>query len=226
MRLALAPWLAVALATTACHGKKSTPVSPGNTVLEITELLPRDNDVWLAPREADPVTGDDGYPGDPGPVTIGCDLRLGVQATVENFYLRAPDACAGNIQCGVLLVELLRSDSATVVASGRAATTSVVLDLCGLAATDEGVPGSYVLRPSLVLPDGSTYASPYAFTPEDVDVTLAEDACNGLPPRCSGGSTAGNFPEETGGAPNETSAGGAGGTSETSAGGANDGQNP
>src|ERR1700753_3282288 len=108
MRLALVPLLAVVGAVTACSGNKDDLITgPGNVVLELTALYPRNDETWLAPRDPDPtVSGDEGYAGDPGPVTIGCDARLGVLADVQNFFLRAPDACGGNLQCGFLVVEV------------------------------------------------------------------------------------------------------------------------
>ncbi len=180
MRLARVPWIAVAVATAACsNGSSSTPISPGNVVLEITALLPRNDEVWLAPRDPDPVSGDEGYPGDPEPVTIGCDLRLGVQADVRNYYLRAPDGCSGTPQCGYLVVELDPDQGPAARAQGAA--PNVVLTLTDPLAPGDPLVGPHVLRPRLVLPDGSTFSDPYAFTPKDVNVTFAADSCESEP---------------------------------------------
>lgn len=230
MRFVLVPWLALASATAACNTHNDTPVSPGNVVLEITTLYPRNNDAWLAPRKPDPVlAGDQGYPGDPGPVTLGCDTPsptaappddctprrlLGVQTDVENFYLRPPDACSGTAQCGFLIVELDPGPAGPAV-SARAATTSVVLDLSALDAAGTLV-GPHVLRPRLVLPDLTPFTTPYAFEPEDVSVTFAADACS--PTSANGGDCGGGTagaPNEAGGAPND----GAGASDHAGAGG-------
>jgi hypothetical protein len=184
MRLARLSWIAVAFATAACgNGGSAAPISPGDVVLEITALLPNKDEVWLAPRDPDPeISGDVGYPGDPEPVTLGCDLRIGVQADVQNYYLRPPDGCAGTPQCGYLVVDL--DPDAGPLARGQAAASNVVLTL------SEPLVGPHVLRPRLLLADGSTFTEPYAFPPKDVTVTFAAD------PSCDGGAAG------AGGAPN------------------------
>lgn len=189
MRLARVPWIAFAVGTAACgSGNSATPVSPGNVVLELTALLPRNNDVWLAPRDPDPtVAGDEGYAGDPEPVTIGCDLRLGVEATVTNYYLRPPDGCSGTPQCGYFAVDVDPNDgpSGAPAARAQAATSSAVLDLCGLRTATLPLAGPHVIRPELLLADGSPFTGPYAFDPKDVTVTFAEDTCDGQPDPCA-----------------------------------------
>jgi hypothetical protein len=185
MRLARVLWIAVAVATAACgNGSSSTPISPGNVVLEVTALLPRNDEVWLAPRDPDPVSGDEGYPGDPEPVTIGCDLKLGVQVDVQNFSLRPPGSCSGTPQCGYLVIEL--DPDQGPAAHAESATSSVLLTLSDPLAASDALAGSHVLRPRLLLDDGTKFTEPFAFTPKDVSVTFAADSCENEPDGAGG----------------------------------------
>jgi hypothetical protein len=169
-------------------------VSPGNVVLEITALHPRGSDTWLPPRAPDPKNpSDEGSPGDPEPILIGCDRRLGVDTYVDNFYLRAPDACGSNVQCGYLVLEIDPSD-AGAAASAYAAAPSLFIDLGALDRADK-LEGGHVIRPRLSQPNGKPFTHPYASTPEDLTVTFASDTCeldgagggSGEPPSANAG---------------------------------------
>jgi hypothetical protein len=198
MRFGVPLLLAIIGTAAACSNSSSTTATNyGNVVLEITSLLPRDNDVWLAPREADPNTpGDEGYDGDPEPVVIGCDRRLGVDVDVQNYYLRSPDACGGYTQCGYLSVELDPSDAGSA-ASAQAAATNLVINLAPLDQAGTLV-GPHVLRPHLSLPDGTPFTHPFAFAPQDVPVTFAADDCGAAGAGGAGG--AGDEANTSGGA--------------------------
>lgn len=176
MRPASLLWFVVACSTVACKSNDSTTTTgQGDVVLEIRTLYPRNADAWLAPRAPDPEIADDpGYPGDPQPIVIGCDRRLGVDAVVENFTLRAPGACT-DAQCGTFVVELDPSDPSGSV-TARAAAASLVMDLCALHAAGK-LEGPHVLSPRLELSDGTPFTSPFAFPPADLDVTFSAEAC-------------------------------------------------
>jgi hypothetical protein len=206
MRSALPLWIAVACSAAACKSNESTtPASPGDVVLQITALHPRNDDVWLAPRDPNPQqAGDIGYPGDPEPVVIGCDRRLGVDATITNYYLRAPDACAGNVQCGLFVVEI---DPGAAGVTGRAAAESLLVDLCPFESAGT-LAGEHVLHPRLEQQDGTTFTSPFAMPPVDLTVTFASDSCAST--RCQGAASGGE--SGAGGSSGEMpAAGGAGG---------------
>jgi hypothetical protein len=184
-----------------CKSNESPPAPPGNAVLEIRTLYPRGNDAWLAPRAPDPdQAGDEGYAGDPLPIVIGCDRRLGVDVELEVFQLRAPDACGGNVQCGTLVIEVDPSDSGAA-ASGRAAAPSLYLDLGPLDRAGK-LEGDHIIRPRLEKADGGPYNHPFAFPPADIDVTFASDDCS----TAAGG--AGGAENGAGGAGNEAPGGG------------------
>jgi len=191
MRLARVPWIAIAVATAACgNGSSTAAISPGNVVLEITALLPRNDEVWLAPRDPDPtMSGDEGYAGDPEPVTIGCDLRLGVQVDVQNYSLRPPDSCGGTAQCGYLVVEL--DPDQGPAARAESAASNVVFTLSDPLATGDPLVGPHVLRPRLILDDGTPFTAPFAFTPKDISVTFAADSCESEPNGAGGAGGAG-----------------------------------
>jgi len=197
MRSALPLSLACLCSLAACSNDDSgAPVSPGNVFLEITALHPRGSDAWLPPRAPDPSNADDvGYAGDPEPIVIGCDRRLGVDTHVEHFYLRAPDACGSDVQCGYLVIEIDPSD-AGAAASGYAAAPSLSVDLGALDKAGK-LDGDHIIRPRLSQPDGKPFTHPYASTPEDLTVTFTSDTCDlggagggsGEPPSSNGGAT-------------------------------------
>jgi hypothetical protein len=197
MRPALSLWFLVACSLVACKKSETTTTTgAGPVVLEIATLYPKDNVQWLAPRDPDPDkkdadgnnVGDMGYPGDPLPIVIGCDRRLGVDVEIENFTLRAPDACSDNPQCGALVIEIdPPADEATAApdaaaegaaVSGHASAPSLVLDLSELANANL-LEGDHVMRPSLQLPNGKRFTHPYAFEPKDIAVTFTSDTCTG-----------------------------------------------
>jgi hypothetical protein len=153
-------------------------VSPGNVFLEITALRPRENDVWLPPRAPDPANaGDDGYAGDPEPIVIGCDRRLGVDTQVEHYYLRAPDACGGNVQCGYLVIDIDPTDTDTAAAaSAYAAAPNLFVDLGPLDRAGK-LEGDHTIRPRLAQTNGTPFTHPYASTPQDLTVTFTSDVC-------------------------------------------------
>jgi hypothetical protein len=195
MRSAPLLWLVFACSLVACKSETAAPVSPGNVVLEITALRPRDNEVWQPPRAAQGT--DPGYPGDPEPIVIGCDRQLGVDVHVEHYYLRAPDACGGNLQCGWLIIDVDPTDTGAAV-SGRAASPSLAVDLTPLDAAGELV-GPHTLRPRLVQANGQPFTHPYASPPEDLAVTFASDDC---PSGGGAGGAGSSEPPSAGGAPN------------------------
>jgi hypothetical protein len=120
--------------------------------------LPRDAEVW--------------YPGDTEPVVLGCDRRLGVVLDVENFNLRAPEACGGAVQCGYAEVSLLSATDSSVAAGPVAAAgTGLVLDLSAL----EPVDGDYLVHPELRSEQGAPYLRNFAEAPLDLAVTLVAD---------------------------------------------------
>ena len=176
MRSALPLWLACLCLLAGCNNDDSSaPVSPGNVFLEITALHPRDSDVWLPPRAPDPAdASDEGYAGDPEPLVIGCDRRLGVDTRVDNYYLRAPDACGSYVQCGWVVIDI--DPDTDAVTSAYAAAPSLFLDLCPLDLAGKLV-GTHTIRPRLAKPDGTPFTHPYASTPQDLTITFASDAC-------------------------------------------------
>ncbi len=201
MRPALSLWFLVACSLVACKKSESTTTTgAGPVVLEIATLYPRDNVAWLAPRAPDPDktdadgtnVGDMGYPGDPLPIVIGCDRKLGVAVEIENFTLRAPDACSDNPQCGALVIEIdppadeptADSDGGvqSAAVSGHASAPSLVLDLSMPDVEDlppNWFEGDHVIRPGLQLPNGKPFTHPYAFAPADIPVTFVSDTCPG-----------------------------------------------
>lgn len=195
MRPALSLWFLVACSLVGCKkNESSTATGPGPVVLEIATLYPRDNVAWLAPRLPDPDKPDDtGYDGDPQPIVIGCDRQLGVDVLIENFTLRAPDACSDNPQCGSLVIEIDPPADGAAVApdggsspapaiSGYASAPSLVLDLSNPNLPEPNptwLEGDHVIRPRLQLPNGKPFTHPYAFEPQDVPVTFTSDACAG-----------------------------------------------
>lgn len=178
MRSALPLSLACLCLLAACsNGDSGAPVSPGNVFLEITALRPRGGDVWLPPRAPDPADpSDEGSPGDPEPILIGCDRRLGVDARLKYFSLRAPDACGGNLQCGYLVIEIDPSDAGSA-ASAYAAASSLFVDLGDLDHAGK-LAGEHIIRPRLSQADGKPFTHPYASTPQDLTVTFTSDTCN------------------------------------------------
>jgi hypothetical protein len=179
MRSALPLWLACLCSVAACsNDDSSAPISPGNVFLEITALHPRESDVWLPPRAPDPANpADVGYAGDSGPLVIGCDRRLGVDTQIEHYYLRAPDACGGNVQCGYLVIDIDPTDMDTdAAASAYAAAPSVFVDLGPLDRAGK-LEGDHTIRPRLAQTNGMPFTHPYAATPQDLTVTFTSDAC-------------------------------------------------
>jgi hypothetical protein len=196
MRSALPLSLACLCSLAACsNGDSGAPVSPGAVFLEITALHPQGSDAWLPPRAAEPAdAGDEGYAGDAEPVVIGCDRRLGVDVRVDNFSLRAPDACGSDLQCGYLVIDVDPSDAGPR-ASAYAAAPSLFVDLEALdqAGTLEG---EHVIHPRLSQPDGKPFTHPYASAPLDVTLTFTSEPCDS-----GNGGAAGAAPSAAGAAP-------------------------
>jgi hypothetical protein len=162
MQIRSRAWLGGLFVLCACSSNdSSTTAPPPKVTLSIAALLPRNDDVW--------------YPGDTTPAVVGCDRRLGVTLEVENFYLRAPAACGGAVQCGYVEVSLLHAADASLAAGPIAgAGTGLVLDLSAL----EPVDGDYLVHPELRTTAGTLYERNYLEPPVDVSVTLASDACD------------------------------------------------
>jgi hypothetical protein len=189
MRLALPAWLLCAAFLSACSTDSSAPAAPPPKVtLRVSALVPVGEPAWYEPAPEDwvqPV------------VSIGCDRTLGVVLTIENFSLRAPNACGGAVQCGYDQASLLRADDGSaVVGPAQSASNVPLLDLAGLAP----LAGDYLVRPELLTTIGTIYQRNYASPPLDLPVTLV-DACD---PGANGAGGAGDMGNAGG-------AGGAGG---------------
>lgn len=159
MQIRSRAWLGCLFFLGACGNSGSeTTAPPPKVTLAVSSLLPRSGDIW--------------YPGDPEPVLLGCDRRLGVMLEVENFNLRAPAACGGAVQCGYAEVSLLHAGDSSLAAGPVAgAGIGLVLDLGAL----DPVAGDYLVHPELRTETGALYDRNYAEAPMDLGVTLAAD---------------------------------------------------
>jgi len=162
MQIRSRAWFGCLLFFCACGGNDSDATAPPPKItLAINALLPRDNDVWS--------------PGDAEPAVLGCDRRLGVLLEVENFSLRAPQACGGAVQCGYAEASLLHASDGSLAAGPVAgASTGLVLDLSAL----DPVDGDYLVHPALLTAAGTPYERNFAEPPVDVSVRLTSDACD------------------------------------------------
>lgn len=195
MRLALPASLLFSAFVSACSSDSTAPAAPPPKVtLRVSGLLPVGEPAWYEPLPED---------GTPPVVAIGCDRALGVLLTVENFSLRAPNACGGATQCGYDQATLLRaSDGSTAVGPVVSASNVPLLDLSLL----EPIAGDYLVRPELLTTVGTVYTRNYAEPPTDLPVTLT-DACDSSPDGAGGAGDAGG----AGGTGAAGDAGGAGG---------------
>ena len=166
MRLAPPAVLLFSAFLSACSSDSSTPTAPPPKVtLRVSALFPVGEAAWYEPAPEEwmqPV------------VALGCDRTLGVELTVENFSLRAPNACGGAVQCGYDQATLLRADDgSTVIGPVQSASNVPLLDLTVL----EPLAGDYLVRPELLTTIGTIYQRNYAEPPADLPVTLT-DVCN------------------------------------------------
>ncbi|HEV8551711.1 MAG TPA: hypothetical protein VGQ57_21835 [Polyangiaceae bacterium] len=162
--------VAACLLSLSCGSNDSTAVAPPPKVtLRVTALVPVGEDAWHAAPA--------GETSSPAVVTIGCDRRLGVELTIENYSLRAPNACSGAVQCGYEQVTLLHvEDGSVALGPVLGATSTPLLDLSAL----EPLAGDYLLRPELLTETGDPFTENYAEPPQDLPVTLvATDCANG-----------------------------------------------
>jgi hypothetical protein len=154
----------------------STPVSPGEVTLRISALWPRAGEVWWPRYDAD---DDSAYPGDPEPVLVGCDRRLGVSVALDNFSLRVPDACGTSPQCGFLSIELdpdLSQPSSVIERAPthvRGTSQTLTLDLSAL----EPVEGVHQIHTTLLTSSAREFTGPFTTEPVDLSVSLAFEDC-------------------------------------------------
>lgn len=155
--------LVSALIALAACGSDDTPTETVETeppTIAISELRPRGAEVWRS--------------GDPEPLVVGCDLRLGVSVELTNFILRPRNACGGVSDCGYLHATLTSAEASLTVES---ALDSFVFDFTSFGAfpadavtirvalhSDSGTP--------IVIPEGDEIAT-------ELDVLLAGDSCEG-----------------------------------------------
>jgi hypothetical protein len=196
----------------ACGADDETapPRPPGPIAVAIDELRPRGGDYWR--------------PGDPEPVVVGCDRRLGVTVVFydpevydpdrppgaggdtgfgdPDWLLRPPDACSGRKQCGTIAVSVEPLAGGTRV-TGAAALQTVLVDLAPLGAA---LDGRVRIRAEL-LDDGETPATkdglPLA---DELEVELRSEECP-----TGGEAGAGGAPSGTGGTSGTSGTGNAGG---------------
>jgi len=167
MRLDAPAWLLSCALLAACGSDETTVTAPPPKVsLRVSALIPVGEAAWHAPPPGEDV---------PEPViAIGCDRTLGVELEVENFSLRAPDACGGAVQCGYDQVSLLApEDGRIVVGPVQSASNVPLFDLTTL----EPVAGRYLVRPELLTTKGTLYTRNYLELPADLPVTLT-DVCD------------------------------------------------
>jgi len=190
MRLDAPLWLLACALLSACGGDDNTTSAPPPKVsLRVTGLIPVGEAAWHAPPADEELI--------PPVVAVGCDRTLGVELTIENFSLRAPNACGGAVQCGYDQVSLLDpADESILVGPVQSASNVPLFDLSAL----EPLAGSYLVRPELLTTVGTIYARNYLELPADLPVTLT-DVCD------AGGGGAGG----AAGAGGDSGAGGIGG---------------
>jgi len=167
MRLDAPAWLLSCALLSACGGDETTATAPPPKVsLRVSALFPVGEPAWHAPAVGEEVTE---------PVlTISCDRTLGVELEIENFSLRAPDACGGAVQCGYNQVSLLRpEDGSIAIGPVKSASNVPLLEL----ATLDPVAGHYLIRPELLTTIGTVYTRNYLEPPADLPVTLT-DVCD------------------------------------------------
>jgi len=192
MRLDAPAWLLSCALLSACGGDETTATAPPAKVsLRVSALFPVGEAAWQAPPAGEEVT-------EPV-IAIGCDRTLGVELEIENFSMRAPDACAGAVQCGYNQVSLLRAeDESIAVGPVQSASNVPLLELAKL----EPFAGRYLIRPELLTTLGTIYTRNYLELPADLPVTLT-DVCDAS----EGGAGGGGGANDAGGAGS-----GAGGT--------------
>jgi hypothetical protein len=198
----------------ACSGDDETapPRPPGPIALAIDELRPRGIDSWR--------------PGDPEPVVVGCDRRLGVTVLfydpalydpdapdagdagvgTPDWLLRPPHACSGRKQCGTVAVSV-EPLAGGPAATGEGALRTVLVDLAPLGAA---LDGRVRIRAELK-EDGETPATkgdqPLV---DELEVELRSEECP-----TGGDAGAGGAPSGTGGTSGTGNAGGQGGAPAT-----------
>ncbi|HWZ87440.1 MAG TPA: hypothetical protein VNW92_01285, partial [Polyangiaceae bacterium] len=72
--------------------------------------------------------------------SLGCDNSLVVHLTLTNWFLKPPSNCGTTPQCGTVQVTLLETPDGPPLASQRAATSDVQLDLSALVSPKAGGP--------------------------------------------------------------------------------------
>jgi hypothetical protein len=191
----------------ACGADDDTipPTPPGPIAVAIDELRPRGDDHWR--------------PGDPEPVVVGCDRRLGVTVLFydpalydpdapgdagvgePDWLLRPPHACNGRKQCGTVAVSV-EPLAGGRVATGEAALRTVLVDLTPLGAA---LDGRVRIRAELK-DDGETPAAkgdqPLV---DELEVELRAEECP-----TGGEAGAGGAPSGTGGTSGSSGSGNAG----------------
>jgi len=180
MRLDGLAWLLACALLAACGSDSTaTTAPPAKVSLRIKSLIPVGEAAWHAP----PAGEDVGYPS----VAIGCDRTLGVELELENFSLRAPNACGGAVQCGYDQVSLLdAADGSLVLGPVQSASNVPLLDLSGL----EPLAGAYLVRPELLTTVGTIYTRNWLELPADLPVTLT-DVCDPSAGGAGGGDAGG-----------------------------------
>jgi hypothetical protein len=167
MRLDAPAWLLACALLSACGGDDSTTTAPPPKVsLRISALIPVGEAAWYAPPAGEELL-------EPV-VAIGCDRTLGVALEIENFSLRAPNACGGAVQCGYDQVSLLSPvDGSIVLGPVQSASNVPLLNLGGL----EPLAGAFLVRPELLTTVGTIYTRNYLELPADLPVTFT-DVCD------------------------------------------------
>lgn len=196
MRLDAPAWLLSCALLSACGGDETTVTAPPPKVsLRVSALIPVGEAAWYAPAPGEEVT-------EPV-IAIGCDRTLGVELEVENFSLRAPNACGGAVQCGYDQVSLLApEDEAILVGPVQSASNVPLLDLTTLVP----IAGRYRVRPELLTTIGTIYARNYLELPADVPVTLL-DVCDSSAGGAAGAGGAGGAGDAGAGASGAAGAG-------------------
>ncbi|HEX6765812.1 MAG TPA: hypothetical protein VF103_10055 [Polyangiaceae bacterium] len=216
---ALAPFAPLALAAACDNGDETAPPTPpGEIAIAIQELLPRGAEHWLR--------------GDAQPVTLGCDLRLGVtvdfydpvaKATAEDNYQRLMDAgldaeppgpppdgdwllrtagACGGHEQCGTLAITVEPVGGGPSVSAQAALATVLVDLTPLG---DAAYGELRIHAELRENGVATEAFRKRGLPvvDEIDVAFRADDCE------PGGAGAGGMPSGTGGT---TATGGSGGT--------------
>jgi hypothetical protein len=112
------------------------------------------------------VSGDTG-----GELTLGCDGLLHVRVEVNEWWLRAPSACAGARQCGWIVLRLDPTDGAGAVAVQSAASL-ITVPVSHL----DSVFRAHRVRVELRSTTGERYLVGGEVLSDEVDVTLRAPA--------------------------------------------------